>query len=137
MVWRRRRTPFDDIFDMWDRFMDSFWRDFETPLSQGFREPETEMVETDNEIIVTMELPGVNKEDIDLKVTEDLITVKVEEKQEVKTETSFRKSYKGFYKSLKLPVKVDPNETKASYKNGILEVRLKKAEKTGRKVKIE
>lgn len=136
MVWRRRRTPFDNIFDVWDRFMESFWKDFE-PVQEGFREPESEIVETDNEVIVTMELPGVNKEDIDLKITEDTITVKVEEKAELKTETSFKKHYKGFYKTLKLPVRVKPEEAKASYKNGILELKIKKAETGGKRVRIE
>ena len=78
------------------------------------REPLVDVMETDEEIKVVAELPGVEKEDIKLYGTEDTLTISVD--------TSERK----YYKKVELPAKVDTKGTKASYKNGVLEVTLKK-----------
>jgi HSP20 family protein len=78
------------------------------------REPLVDVIETDREIKVIAELPGVEKKDIKLSGTEDALTISVD--------TPERK----YYKKVELPSKVDVKETKASYKNGVLEVTLKK-----------
>lgn len=104
----------------------------------GFmRRPLSDMKETENEIIALFEIPGVNKKDIIVNVTDEYIEVKAEKKRaEIKEgEDHFRASrmYKGFYKSVMLPVEVVPEKTKASYKDGILEVTMTKAEKEKKK----
>jgi len=78
------------------------------------REPLVDVMETNEEIKVVAELPGVEKEDIKLYGTEDALTISVD--------TPERK----YYKKVELPSKVDTKKTKASYKNGVLEVTLKK-----------
>ena len=78
------------------------------------REPLVDIMETDEEVKVVAELPGVEKKDIKLYGTEDTLTISVD--------TPERK----YYKKVKLPSKVDAKKTKASYKNGVLEVTLKK-----------
>jgi len=78
------------------------------------REPLVDVIETDGEIRIIAELPGVEKKDIKLYGTEDTLTISVD--------TPERK----YYKEVKLPSKVDTKKTKASYKNGVLEVTLKK-----------
>ena len=114
---------------------------FKVPVT-GFREPLVDVWESNSEVIVEMELPGLKKNDIDLNVTETTLEVKAEVKREVKTEGkgySLReRRYKGFYRRIQLPVKVDPSKAKASFENGVLEVRLQKAEVPKRfKVSIE
>ncbi len=91
------------------------------------REPLVDVYEEDDEIVVVAELPGVEKEDIDLNATERELVISVD--------TEKRK----YYKRLELPAEVDPKSAKASYKNGVLEVRLKKArpERRGERIKIE
>ena len=91
------------------------------------REPLVDVVEEDDEVVVVAELPGVEKEDIDLSCTERELIISVD--------TEKRK----YYKRLDLPVEVDPKSAKANYKNGVLEVRLKKAKPVhkGEKIKIE
>jgi len=91
------------------------------------REPLVDVMEEDDEVVVVAELPGVEKEDIDLSCTERELVISVD--------TEKRK----YYKRLELPTEVDPKSAKASYKNGVLEVRLKKArpERKGEKIKIE
>jgi HSP20 family protein len=81
------------------------------------REPLADVMTTDGEVQVIVELPGVSKEDIKLRGTEESMTVSVD--------TPRRK----YYKKLELPVKVDPKTAKSKYINGVLEVTIKKAEK--------
>jgi HSP20 family protein len=80
------------------------------------REPLVDVVETDSEIRVVAELPGVEKTDIKLHGTEDSLEISVDTPQ-----------YK-YYKEVKLPAKVKVKEAKSSYKNGVLEVILPRAE---------
>jgi HSP20 family protein len=78
------------------------------------REPLVDVMETDGEVKVVVELPGVEKTDIKLHGTETSITISVN--------TPKRK----YYKEVGLKAKVDTKKTKASYKNGVLEITLKK-----------
>ncbi|MEM0321108.1 MAG: archaeal heat shock protein Hsp20 [Thermoprotei archaeon] len=77
------------------------------------REPLVDVNETDNEVLVIAEMPGVDKSEIKLNATEDTLEIKAEKK---------------YYRLVELPVKVIPDKAKASYKNGVLEVRLTKRE---------
>jgi len=86
------------------------------PQVKEEREPLVDVVETDSEIRVVVELPGVEKSDIKLHGTEDSLEISVDTPQ-----------YK-YYKEVTLPVKVRVKEAKSSYKNGVLEVVFPKAE---------
>jgi len=125
-----------------DRLFDTFWSSSEISKEtlpeirkdmQLLREPLSDLKETDKEILASIELPGIDKKDIQLQITENNLEVKVEKKQEAKIEKKgyirAERSYKGFYRSISLPVKIIPEQAKASYKNGILEVVMPKAEK--------
>jgi HSP20 family protein len=93
------------------------------------REPLTDIIEGDNDVAVTVEIPGVEKEDIDLNVTKETL--------EIRVDTHQRK----YHKNLNLPCDVLPKTTKATYKNGILDVVIKRSEKkkpgSGYKVNID
>ena len=99
------------------------------PIISEEREPLTDIIEGDDDVAVTVEIPGVEKEDIDLNVTKENI--------EIRVDTPQRK----YHKSLDLPCDVLPKTTKATYKNGILDVVIKRSEKkkpgSGYKVNIE
>ena len=98
------------------------------PRIREEREPLVDVYVTNGEVKVIAELPGVNKEDIQLHGTEDTLTISVD--------TPERK----YYKEVKLPAKVDPKEAKTSYKNGVLEVTLPKKEERkpkGEPIKVE
>ena len=90
------------------------------------REPLTDVVESDKEVAVTVELPGVEKQDVNLHVAEDAITVKVEKGRK-------------YHKRISLPAKVVPPSAKATFKNGILDVTIeRKADADdGHKVSIQ
>jgi len=84
------------------------------PRIKEEREPLVDVVETDNEVHVVAELPGVEKTDIKLHGTEDTLTISVDTPQ------------RKYYKEVKLPAKVNVKEAKTAYKNGVLEVTLPK-----------
>ena len=86
------------------------------PQVKNEREPLVDIVETDNEIRVVAELPGVEKTDIKLHGTEDSLTVSVNTPQTK------------YYKEVGLPTKVKVREAKSTYKNGVLEVVFPKTE---------
>ena len=86
------------------------------PKIREEREPLVDVIEEDKAVVIVAELPGVEKDDISLHTTEDHLTVSVN--------TPNRK----YHKELTLPARVDPKSAHASYKNGVLEVRLKKVE---------
>ncbi len=90
------------------------------------REPLVDVFETDSEVVVVAEMPGVEKEKIDIKVTEDGKTLIISASNEDRK----------YYKEVDLPAKVDPLSAKATYKNGVLEVKLKKIGKEGKGIKI-
>lgn len=109
---------------------------------QGAVKPFSDIEETDKEIIVTAEIPGVEKGDININTTENSLEIsaetKKEEKEEKKGYLRMERSYGKYYRSYALPSKVDPAKTKAKYKNGVLEVRLPKTEeKKGAKIAVE
>ncbi len=97
---------------------------------EEYREPLIDVMEGDKNISVTAELPGVNKEDIDLSLDEDESTLII------KVDTPERK----YYKEVKLPCRVKPDKVSATYKNGILDIVLEREvpkEKKGKKIRIE
>lgn len=100
------------------------------PMISEEREPLTDLIEGEEEVSVTVEIPGVEKEDIDLEVMEDTLEITVDAPQ------------RKYHKLLELPCDVKPKTTKATYKNGILDVEIKrkekkKKEKKGLKVDID
>jgi HSP20 family protein len=137
MVWW---DPFEEMKQMHRRMRKMFGELWPEELA-GYREPLTDIWETDDSVMVKLELPGVKKEDIGLKITEDQIEVKAESKKEEKTvKEGFRKferQYQGFYRCLGLPTDVIPEKAEASYKDGILEIKIPKTEKAKKKKEIK
>jgi HSP20 family protein len=102
------------------------------PLATGpedvGREPLTDVIEDEKTVSATFEIPGVEKDEIQLHVTEDKLTIRVN--------TPKRK----YHKEADLPARVSPETTEATYNNGVLDVVIEKAaEKTppGTRVKIK
>lgn len=84
--------------------------------------------ETDRTVEVSMPLPGMDKKDINLDLTEDSVTIFGErrEEKENKRTGSYEQSYGSFYRSFILPAAVKTGDAKASYKNGVLKVSMHK-----------
>ena len=87
------------------------------PMLSDEREPLTDIIEGDEDVAITVEIPGVEKEDIDLNVTDDNL--------EITVDNPARK----YHKYVDMPCNVKPKTTKATYKNGVLDVVVKRKEK--------
>ena len=109
--------------------------------------PAMEIVEKDDALVVTAELPGVKKDDVDITVEDGVLTIrgeKKEEKEEKKDEKDnkyhmWERKYGSFQRSFTLPNEVEAEKIAAKFDNGILTVTLPKTEKAkvqGRKIPI-
>jgi HSP20 family protein len=100
--------------------------------------------EEKEDIVVKVELPGMNKENIEVNLTDHNLTIKGEKKkeEEVNEENYYHaeRSYGSFLRTLELPREVHADQVKASFKNGVLEIRMPKTEEAKAretKVKVE
>ncbi len=109
----------------------------------NYREPLLDVIDKGKEILVQAELPGVNKEDIEIDLNEDTLTIKASKKKLITEEKEGyfyqERGYAGYYRTVPLPTKVDPDRVKAKYNNGVLEIVLPKLseEPSKKKIKVE
>lgn len=138
--------PFD--MDKW--FDESFLRPFEPFGLSRMRAmteevvPVVDIFESNGDVILKAELPGMKKEDIEVTLSEGSITISGEKKKEseIKKKDYYKweSSYGSFCRSFALPADVQGDKVKSTYKNGVLEVRMPKTETAKSKevkVKIE
>jgi HSP20 family protein len=139
--WTRRgdvarlRNEMDNLFD---RFID--WRPFGGVAEGGMWNPALDVSETPKQVVVKAELPGMDPKDIDISLHDNVLTLKGERKQEKeeKEENYHRveRSYGSFMRSFRLPAEVAADKVNATYKDGVLTVKLNKTAKSAAK-KIE
>jgi len=124
-----RRSALGGFDSLFDEFFNFPTRPAETRT--GFA-PRTDIAETDDEITLTFEIPGMEKDDIKVSVANDLITVsgKRESKSEDKNDGYVRREIRAgeFSRSFTLPDTVNRENVSADYKNGLLVVKLGKLE---------
>ena len=131
-----------------DRVFDDFTRGGHWPFGalaagNGKMSPLIDVSETDKTVEVTAELPGVDEEDIDVNLANDILTIKGEKKSETeKTDKDYHlveRTYGSFERSTRLPCEVDASKVKAAFKNGVLKGTLPKtpeAEAKSHKISI-
>ncbi len=130
-------SPFSELFDLRKEidslFDDRFFGKMLQPYYESNWTPSMDISETDKEFLVTVELPGMKKEDINLSIDNNVLTIEGERKSEKeekgKTFHRIERSYGKFYRSVTLPKKVDEENIKASFKDGLLNITLPKVEK--------
>ncbi len=95
--------------------------------------PYVDVIDRKTDIVVTADLPGVDKKDIRINVSGDVLEISAERKAErEETEKGYlrhERSYNRFYRSIRLPAPVEKNKAKALFNNGVLEIILPRAEK--------
>ena len=121
------RRQFDTVYD---RF---FEPDFMPPASvfgKGKWGPKVDVSEGRKDIIVKAEVPGIEAKDLDISINGRRLNIRGEKTQEQteNEETYYRveRSYGYFNRTIELPAEVDPNKVDASYKKGILKIKLRK-----------
>ncbi|MBC7327198.1 Hsp20/alpha crystallin family protein [bacterium] len=141
MRWR----PFEELMSLRREMERLFDEIFERrPIRREEFHPLTDIVETENEFIVKMELPGINPDDVEITLHGDTLTIRGEKKEEQRSEKEnylrLERCYGSFQRSFTLGVPVKADEVKATFKDGILEVRVPKAEEAKPKpikIKVE
>ncbi|HET8563528.1 MAG TPA: Hsp20/alpha crystallin family protein [Candidatus Binatia bacterium] len=105
--------------------------------STGFSVPAVDLYEDKGEIVAKVELPGMDKEDIQVNIRDHLLTIRGEKKheEEIKEDNYYRaeRSHGSFSRSVDLPDDVDAEKVRASFKNGLLEIRMPKTEEAKKK----
>ena len=143
---RRALSPFEEMDRMFEDFFPRSWmRPFrwEWPslgeMAKPFegKMPKVDVIERDDEVVVKAELPGVEKKDLDVSVTETSVTIKGttshEEKEEKGDYYRCEISRGAYARTVALPSYVDADKAKASFKDGVLELTLPKVEKSKRR----
>jgi HSP20 family protein len=138
-------------FAEFDRLFDDFWPtgwlrplrgELPSLASLEAKVPRVDVVDKESEVLVRAELPGVAKDDIDITVGENTVTIRGETKHEEKEEKAdyyrCEISRGSFARTVALPAAVDSDRAKAAFKDGILELNLPKVEKSKRRtIKVE
>jgi HSP20 family protein len=113
---------FDDFMKNWDRSVTT---------EEGVLSPRTDVSETDKEVTVTAEMPGLNEKDIDVSLERGSLVIrgKKESKTEDKGKSYYHveRAYSSFSRTIPLPCEIDDTKIKATYKKGLLTVHLPKA----------
>ena len=109
-----------------------------TDYKTALQKPLTDVIETETSLIVKFDLPGVNKDDIDLEISEDSIKIKVlfEEKNENIKYLQKERSHGKLLRSITLPMNIKTEEVKATFKDSVLTVEMPKMDKEVHKVDI-
>lgn len=122
------RNPFDEIERMFEQ-MDKGLKTFDASLTQGVP---VDLIDEDESYVVTADLPGYEKEDIDIRLTGSTLMIRAErstETEETDSEGEYvrrERSHESVNRSVQLPERVSQEDTDASYQNGVLTVTLPK-----------
>lgn len=103
--------------------------------------PHVDVSETDKDVRIQAELPGVSDQDIEVSLNDDVLTIRAEKRQERKEDRQgvhfSERAYGTFQRSLRLPFPVSQNQVQASFENGVLSVTLPKAQPQERSHRIQ
>ena len=136
----RMLTPFNTLaprslvsqfFEDLDPLFDSFDRDISNSGSAGFM-PAMDVTESEDRYVLSLDVPGMKKEDIKIEMSGNLLTLSGERKRENRSDTEgsarrYERSYGYFQRSFTLPDSVDADHVEAVYEDGVLQVVLPKA----------
>jgi HSP20 family protein len=133
------RSFFDDFFDITGRPSGNRRRRWE---EGGIWSPATDLIDKKDKLVARIELPGVEKRDVKISLSENNLTVQgeIEKDKETKKEDYYccERVYGTYSRTISLPAEIDQDKIKANFKNGILEIIIpKKAEKKPKEITIE
>ena len=139
-----RWDPFRDLVtlrDKMNRLFEDAVRGEEKDLITSSWAPAVDIYETENELVLAAEVPGVEEKDVEISVEDNTLSIRGERKfqKETKEENYHRieRSYGSFYRSFTLPNYIDQEKIHAEHESGVLKVHMpKKPEVKPRKVKI-
>jgi HSP20 family protein len=136
----RQSDPFVALRREMDRVFDDFFRGFDVPMggTPGWSVatwPHVEVSETDNEVKLVAELPGMEEKDIELSFREGMLILKGEKKSETNGTVYSERWHGQFERTFQLGPDVDPEKINAEFKNGVLTITAGKRPEAQRQVK--
>jgi HSP20 family protein len=141
--WSEDNDPFLQIRREMNRLFDDVFGGFGLPsvLGPALRQmpaaPKIDVSETDNEIQVTAEMPGIDQNDVEVLLEDDRLIIRGEKKEERENEDRnyhVRERVQGaFSRTLPLPFAPDPNQVKAEFKNGVMTITIPKPQEVKQK----
>jgi len=145
---RRDMQPYVSPFEEMERMFSDFFQNrfFAPSWMPRFKFPELaevstslDMFEEGDDLVIKAEIPGMKKEEISIDFADDVITISGEKKSEEKTERKdyhrVERSFGSFSRRLHLPVEIQVDKSKATFKDGVLEIRMPKSEDQKKKVR--
>ncbi len=129
---------FSSLQEDMNKMLDNFWR--KSSLGMGWS-PSIDIAETEDDITVKAEVPGLDPKEIDISITGNRLTIKGEKREEKENKEKFyhriERSYGSFTRTIDLPVPVNVDKVEAKGNHGILEITLPKMEKEkGKKISV-
>lgn len=120
-----------------NRVFEDFWTRFENPFEGALPAggPRTDISETDEAMLVSVDLPGLDEKDIEVNVTDDMLTIRGEREEKSDTAGFTSQSRRSFHRMIPVPPGVDPGKAEAEFKRGVLTVTLPKTEEAKARVK--
>ena len=143
VIWKRQQL--NKLRRDMDRMLERVLGDFRPASSPGIalKRPQFELVETDQDIILKAEIPGINPNDIGIDITDNILTIEVEISRDTVSEDEnhhwIERRYGTFSRSIPIPRRIILSRVKATYSKGLLKVVMPKysgEEKRGLKVKL-
>jgi len=142
ILWKNQEI--DRLRRDMDRLISRLWEDFGTTLSsQAFEEiPSLEVSETQDRLIIKAEVPSMGPDDLDVSLTDDVLTIKGRVAQEQAAEEGdvyeTQRTFGLFSRSLRLPCKILIDDVEATYRDGVLRIILPKCKaEAAHEVKIK
>jgi HSP20 family protein len=138
---RRRSEPFRTFDDFVNRMFDDWLSPRVTGEARGWS-PAVDMIDQKNEIVLRTDLPGLDQKDIQVNVENGMLTIRGtrDEEREAKDEDYYccERWSGGFSRTVTLPPGIDPEKISATFKNGVLEVRVpKSSQSVGKSIEVK
>ena len=119
-----------------NRVFEDFWGRFDNPFGgMTAGGPRTDISETDEAMLVSVDLPGLDENDIEVNVTDDMLTIRGEREEKAEKDGFTSQSRRSFHRMIPVPPGVDPEKAEAEFKRGVLTVTLPKTEEAKARVK--
>ncbi len=125
----RMGHPLDLFRRQMDALFDSFWGGPAAAFDDdfgGMRLWDFDVSENDKEVVVRAEVPGFEENELDVQLSNDMLTIKAEKQEREEG----REEYRNFYRTVMLPSSVDAGKAQATYRNGVLELHLPRTEES-------
>jgi HSP20 family protein len=133
----RRDHPLERLARDFDTLFGRLWGDWLAPFDQNrgtVRLWDFDVSDDEKEVVVRAELPGFDKDELDVQLSNNVLTVKAEKEQKGDRE----EEYRSFYRMVTLPPGIDAEKVQATYQNGVLELHIpKKEEAQAKRISIQ